>query len=86
MLSVPTLIGNKISMLCTNLNRKQNLNVVGRKMCIHTTKQLRLGVLLQCISVFLRQNDPTIADMIGPGCKTSEAMYFLRMVQACDLI
>ena len=26
----------------TNLDRKQNFNVVEREMCIHTTKQLRL--------------------------------------------
>ena len=40
----------------------------------------------QCFSVCRRQNDPTIADMIGPGCKTSEVIYFLRMVHAYDLI
>ena len=38
------------------------------------------------VLVCRRQNDPRIADMIGPGCKTNQVMYFLRMVQAYDLI
>ena len=52
----------------------------------HTVQHLLLDcrelqdIRRQCFSFCRRQNDPTIADMICPRCKTNEVIYFLRMV------